>query len=100
MAKPQRKAAARRGKHVPLADLIADMPIAPGLLHKLLDHLDAHLQSCDHTPKLTTDFLHAEKLDKDKVLPWLAEQGGYCDCEVLANLTDLDELLQAPPPGP
>jgi hypothetical protein len=24
----------------------------------------------------------------EKTVPWLREQGGYCDCEVLANVED------------
>ncbi|MFM7932159.1 MAG: DUF2695 domain-containing protein, partial [Pirellula sp.] len=59
------------------------MPLSPQQLNSLLDYLDANLKSCDHTTKLTDIFLHVEELDKDRVLPWLADHGGYCDCEVL-----------------
>jgi len=68
-------------------------------LNSLLDHLDANLKSCDHTTKLTEIFLHVEMLDKDTVLPWLTDQGGYCDCEVLYNLEDLaDSFRESPLP--
>ena len=72
----------------------------PEKLHQLLDYLDAKLQTCDHTTKLTAIFLHVANLEKDKVLSWLGEHDGYCDCEVLANLADLDDSLQAPLPVP
>src|SRR6516225_3187685 len=100
MDKQQRKAALKQWKHAERADLVAGMPLSPEQLHRLLDYLDAHLKACDHTTRLTAIFLHVEQLDKDTVLSWLGEHGGYCDCEVLANLTDLDDSLQAPPPVP
>ena len=73
------------------------MPMTPQQLRGLLDHLDANLKSCDHTRRLTAIWLDAEQLDKDRVLPWLAEHGGYCDCEVLSNLDDLANSLVARP---
>lgn len=100
MDKKQRKAALKQWKHAERADLVTGMPLSPEQLHRLLDYLDANLKACDHTTKLTTTFAHVEQLEKDKVLSWLGDHGGYCDCEVLANLTDLDDTLQAPPPAP
>ena len=100
MDKQQRKAALKKWKHVERADLLAGMPFSPEQLHELLHYLDAHLKACDHTTKITAIFVHVEQLDRDKILSWLADHGGYCDCEVLANLTDLDDSLQAPPPVP
>lgn len=38
--------------------------------------------------RLTTAFLESKKLDVQRVVPWLREHGGYCDCEVLANVED------------
>src|SRR5947209_8681117 len=89
MDKHQRKTAVKRWKHAERADLLLGMPLTPEQLNRLLDYLDANLKSCDHTTKLTAIFLNEENLDRDKVLPRLAEHGGYCDCEVLANLEDL-----------
>jgi hypothetical protein len=100
MDKQQRKAAVKQWKHAERAELVAGMPLSPEQLHQLLDYLDANLETCDHTTKLTAIFLHVEQLEKDKVLSWLGEHGGYCDCEVLANLADLDDSLQAPPSVP
>src|SRR6185369_14451153 len=100
MDKQQQKALLKQWKHVERADLLAGMPLSPEQLHRLLDYLDANLKACDHTTKLTAIFLHVEQLENDKVLSWLGEHGGYCDCEVLANLADLDDSLQAPPTVP
>ena len=100
MDKQKRKAALKQWKHAEGANLLAGMPLAPEQLHRLLNYLDANLKACDHTTKLTTIFLHVEHLERDKVLSWLADRGGYCDCEVLANLADLDDSLRTPPPVP
>jgi hypothetical protein len=96
MDKQQKKAARKRWKLAERTELLASMPVSPDQLHRLLEDLDANLKSCDHTTKLTATFLDVENLETDKVLSWLGEQGGYCDCEVLANLDDLDASLQAP----
>jgi len=46
------------------------------------------VNGCDHTPKITTAYLAQAKLDANEILPWLEEQGGYCDCEILANVEE------------
>jgi Protein of unknown function (DUF2695) len=96
MDKQRRKALLERWKDTERAELLLTMPIKSEQLHQLLDYLDTNLKSCDHTTKLTAIFLQAENLEEDKVLPWLADHGDYCDCEVLANLEDLDDSLQRP----
>ncbi|QDO86729.1 DUF2695 domain-containing protein [Shewanella psychropiezotolerans] len=65
------------------------MPISLSNLGKLFDYLDVKLEEgCDHTPKITTDFLASINLSSEKILPWLQDQGGYCDCEILANVEE------------
>jgi hypothetical protein len=69
---------------------IERMPISFKDLAALLDHLDERLgvKGCDHTPNMTKAFLIARGLDAEVILPWLGEYGGYCDCEVLANVEE------------
>jgi hypothetical protein len=68
---------------------IDEMPISLANLGKLFDYLDVKLEAgCDHTPKIATDFLTSINLNSDKILPWLQDQGGYCDCEILANVEE------------
>lgn len=100
--KNDRKERIKQWQDAGRAKLIASMPLNPAQLKSLLDYLDANLRSCDHTTKLTDIFLHVEKLDSDRILPWLAENGGYCDCEVLSNLDDLAESFRErlSPPKP
>lgn len=58
-------------------------------LHSLLDHLDAIAEeaSCDHSQRETRAWATSQGLDSDVVTEAVAELGGYCDCEVLANVT-------------
>ena len=71
-------------------EAIERMPISFSDLAALFDYLDEQLgeQECDHTPKITKAFLENRKLDAKLIIPWLEEYGGYCDCEVLANVEE------------
>jgi predicted house-cleaning NTP pyrophosphatase (Maf/HAM1 superfamily) len=69
------------------AAAIAVMPICQNDLSDLFDYLDTALVvGCDHTLRLTSQFLQARELPEPAILAWLNEYGGYCDCEVLANV--------------
>lgn len=100
LSKQERRARIKIVQTSERAELLASMPLSPQQLNSLLDYLDANLKSCDHTTKLTDIFLHVEKLNKDCVLPWLADHGGYCDCEVLYNLDDLAASFRERPVAP
>ena len=64
-------------------------------LAELFIHLDVRLErdGCDNTMRFTTEFLHEsdECDDRDEALEWLAERGGFCDCEVLLNVQPPDD---------
>jgi len=68
--------------------LETSMPLSKSDLKALLDHLDESGSFCDHSLIHTTEFLKARSLDSEKIIPWLREHGGYCDCEILANVED------------
>jgi len=40
------------------------------------------------TLHLTTEFLQNKKIAINSVLDWIVENGGGCDCEVLANIEE------------
>lgn len=64
-------------------------PPLPGpTLAALFDHLCAKIEEegCDFTLRYSKAFLGEHTLDVDAVVVWLRESGGYCDCEVLANV--------------
>jgi hypothetical protein len=43
---------------------------------------------CQHDYSGTVAFLTRETLDPAKVIPWLQEHGGHCDCEIIYNVYD------------
>lgn len=69
---------------------IEAMPLSLQNLGELFDYLDEELSEhdCDHTCRMTMNFLSSKKLDAESILPWLGEYGGNCDCEVLANVEE------------
>jgi len=44
--------------------------------------------TCDGTLKLTQQWMRTHGVDEATNIPELEERGGYCDCEVLFNVTD------------
>lgn len=67
------------------------LPTDREVFENLFDFLDTQLEEngCDDTNKLTKEFLSKNKIDNiETVLNWLAENGGYCDCEILANVEE------------
>jgi hypothetical protein len=65
------------------------MPLSKEDLAALFDHLDQALaEGCDHSLRLTRAFLASRSLTESAIVPWLGEYGGFCDCEVLANVED------------
>ncbi|MDR2212536.1 MAG: DUF2695 domain-containing protein [Pseudomonadales bacterium] len=71
------------------AEAVASMPISQSQLSQLFDYLDSALETgCDHSLKLTRQFLQTNALPEAKIIPWLGSYGGHCDCEVLANVEE------------
>ena len=67
----------------------ARMPISKANLAELFDYLDSSLAAgCDHSLRFTLAFLQAQQLPSVVIIPWLGEYGGFCDCEVLANVEE------------
>jgi len=67
------------------------LPMEREIFEKLFDFLDLQLEEngCDNTNKLTTEFLENNNIiNIENVVSWLVENGGYCDCEILANVED------------
>nr|CAS02403.1 putative integron gene cassette protein [uncultured bacterium] len=85
----RRKALRRAAKQGTRKAEEARMPISLSDLKRLFDHLEAALAgACDHTLRLTRQFLASRQLPEATIAPWLGEYGGFCDCEVLANVEE------------
>ena len=67
---------------------LAALPASVAALKGLFDWLDANLGECDNTLRLSLEYIRQNNLDRDRVVEWLEENGGYCDCEVLANVEE------------
>jgi Protein of unknown function (DUF2695) len=66
------------------------MPLSLATANALLDFIDEKLPEigCDHSHKQTAEFCQMNGLNVGVVVSWAVENGGGCDCEVLANLED------------
>jgi hypothetical protein len=67
------------------------MCLAPDQLRELRDYLDATISElgipCDHTLSRATEWAKREGLEVERVLTSMRAFGGFCDCEVLFNVT-------------
>ncbi|BAZ94903.1 uncharacterized protein FOKN1_2532 [Thiohalobacter thiocyanaticus] len=67
----------------------ASIPMGIEELKSLLSFLNREdAPECDHTLKESIEFLEANNLNPELVVPWLIEHGGGCDCEVIYNVYD------------
>lgn len=68
-------------------------PVPSEVLQELFGFLDEELpeQGCDHTRRITEAWLEEHGHDVPTVCAWLDSHGGYCDCEVLANVEEVVE---------
>lgn len=66
------------------------LPLPLSALKDLFDFLDERLSNaeCGHTLLLTRQFMQQKGIDENQVIPWLEKNGGYCDCEVIANVEE------------
>jgi hypothetical protein len=69
--------------------IVASIPMSHQDLRDLFDYLDREdAPPCGHTLRATIEFLRNRGLDADRIVAWLGEYGGYCDCEVIYNVDD------------
>jgi hypothetical protein len=83
-----------------LADALGKMCLGPEQLRELRSYLAARVraagceqgdgvfvQGCDKTLRHTRHWAEEQRLDIERVLESVGAFGGYCDCEVLFNVT-------------
>lgn len=69
----------------------SSLPMSREQFLLLFEYLNTELgdKDCDDTNRLTRKFLSQTGIsNSENVLAWLSEKGGYCDCEILANVED------------
>ncbi|TDR25779.1 DUF2695 domain-containing protein [Flavobacterium cheniae] len=68
------------------------LPISRDYFLNLFNYLDEELSEneCDHNLEFTINFLNSQNIKNiNKVTDWLKDNGGYCDCEVIANVEEM-----------
>ena len=90
MDKNERKKIIKALKEQKKIEFENSLPMSHDLFKQLFNFLDKKStdNGCSHTPQLTTEFLNKNNIISEPVLTWLAEHGGYCDCEILANVEE------------
>jgi len=90
MDKKQKKELLKKYAEEQKNNFINSLPFKKSLFEKLFDYLDENLENheCDHSYKLTINFLKEHNLPVEKSLEWMKSNGGFCDCEVLWNIED------------
>ena len=65
-------------------------PLSDDKLEAMFDAVERSLENngCDHSQRATITWLTANGFDVDTVVQWLENNGGFCDCEVVANARD------------
>jgi hypothetical protein len=68
----------------------AAFPLGETELAALFAAVEASLDlaSCDHTLRHVLAWLAEHGHVSDAIVVWLKDNGGYCDCEVVANVRD------------
>ncbi len=86
--KEKRKKIKRLIKQKERDKILDSLSISLEMLQNCFDFLDFKLaeNDCDDTQKITLQFTEQNNLPKDDFIEWLRNNGGYCDCEVLANV--------------
>jgi len=67
------------------------LPMSTERFSGLFDNLDSvlNVEGCGDDLALTVQYLTSIGVDNiDQVVSWLNDNGGYCDCEVLANVEE------------
>lgn len=96
MDKKRRKEILHKLNKEKLIEFRQSLPFDENIFPKLFDYLDNGLlrRGCNHTSLITNTFLQQNGiLNVIEVNEWLAKNGGYCDCEILANVEDLFDYL-------
>ena len=75
---------------------LESLPTDEEVFWELFDYLDEHLEEqdgCDHSLSLTRAFLETKGVEVERILEWIVDNGGGCDCEVLYNVEERFEAF-------
>jgi hypothetical protein len=88
MDKASRKRLKKQLREQERSATLRSLPLSIPDLEAMFDMLNVELptKGCDHSRRLTQAWLVSRGHTVESVFAWLDEHGGFCDCEVLANV--------------
>ncbi|HEX8246876.1 MAG TPA: DUF2695 domain-containing protein [Pyrinomonadaceae bacterium] len=86
--KNHRRAILQNFKDNERTQYLSSLPDSESEIKALFDYLNENPDDCDDTLRQTTKFIKERNLPEKEMIAWLNENGGFCDCEVLANVED------------
>ena len=71
-----------------LRAFLDSLPEQQATISGLLDHVEDELYDaeCNHSLQYAMRYMMDNRLDFPRLTSWLNENGGYCDCKVLAEI--------------
>lgn len=85
----KRRSAISFSSRVPSPERGREPPISYAQVRNLFERLNRpNPPPCDHTLRETVEFLRENSLPVEPTIAWLRANGGYCDCEVIFNVTN------------
>lgn len=74
-----------------LEKFLAGLPARQETISELLDFVEDELYEtvCNHSLQYSMKYMMENRLDFGKITSWLNNNGGYCDCKVLAEIAPI-----------
>lgn len=68
---------------------LRNLPATKDQIEGLFDFLEMKLESqpCNHTNRFTMQYVMQNRMDFAKVSGWLSNNGGYCDCKIVSEIS-------------
>ena len=74
-----------------LQAFIDSLPAGQDTISDLIDSVEDELYDteCNHSLQYSMKFMMDNRLNFPKITSWLNDNGGYCDCKVLAEIAPI-----------
>lgn len=74
-----------------LQAFLDSLPAGQETISGLLDYVEDELYetACDHSLRHAMRFMMERNLNFGKITSWLNDNGGYCDCKVMAEIAPI-----------
>lgn len=74
-----------------LQAFVDSLPAGQATISELIDFVEDELydSECNHSLRFSMQHMMENHLDFGKITSWLSDNGGYCDCKVLAEIAPI-----------